>query len=296
MSGVAVLGSANLDLVVRAERLPGPGETISGRSFATVPGGKGLNQAVAARRAGAGVALLAAIGDDGAGRELADCIAAEGIDAECLVRAPGASGTAHITVQDSGENSIVVVPGANGLLQPLDDRRRAAIAAARLLLMQLEVPQPMLAEAARFARQAGVITVLTPAPVQELDPALLAATEVLVPNQHEAMQLAGLDDPEAAALALSPGRTVLVTLGAEGVLAVRDGSVLARVPGRSVAAIDTTAAGDTFVGALAARLAEGTLIEPALEWATAAAAISVTRAGATSSMPRRDEVEALLAV
>lgn len=293
MATVVVLGSVNLDQVVRVARMPLPGETISGRSFVTVPGGKGLNQAVAAHRAGASTLLLGAIGDDSAGRELTEFLTSEGL-AEGVQTLPGGSGTAHITVDDAGENSIIVVPGANGAVLPLDEARRNAIAAARLLVMQLEVPQSMLAEAAGYARSQGVTTVLTPAPVQEVDPELLAGIDVLVPNEHEARQLAGVDDVEQAAVLLSAGRTVLVTLGAAGVLAARDGAVIARMPGRQVEAVDTTGAGDTFVGALTAQLAAGAALEDAMQWATVAASISVTRPGATSSMPTRAEVQAAL--
>lgn len=296
MSDVVVLGSLNLDHVVRAARLPGPGETVAGDGFTTVPGGKGLNQAVAAHRAGAGVTLLGALGADPAGEALHAFLVTEGLATAHIARVAGASGTAHITVDAAtGENTIVVVPGANGVTLPLDAARERAIARSGALVMQLEVPQPMLLAAARVAAEHGVRTVLTPAPVQPIDPRLLELVDLLVPNEHEAMRLAGAGDPESAAIELSGGRLVVVTLGAEGVLCAEDGRIVGRFPARSVAAVDTTAAGDTFVGALVARLTAGRALQEAIGWAQAAAAIAVTRAGATSSMPTAAEVEALLA-
>ena len=288
---VLVLGSANMDLVVRQPRLPSPGETMFGASVTTVPGGKGLNQAVAAARAGATVAFVGAVGDDGHGRSLVDLLGAEGIDTAGLENIVGATGTAHISVLDSGENAIVVVPGVNARLT-VSHATRQAIAASDYLVMQLEVPLSVIAEAIDAARDSATTVVLTPAPVTLIDDNILSRVDLLVPNEQEALQLTGAVDVVTAARDLSTrtGGAVLVTLGAEGCLLVEPGSAAERFPALRVDAVDTTAAGDTFVGALVASLAEGTPLREAIGWATAASSVSVTRPGATSSMPYRDEI------
>lgn len=296
MSDVLVLGSANMDLVVRQPRLPRPGETISGSSFTTVPGGKGLNQAVAAARAGADVGFLGAVGADAFGARLRAALRDEGVDLTGLTEVDGPSGIAAISVVDGGENSIVVVAGANGAISRLDDEARALIVASRFLVAQLERPLDLVREAFAVARAAGVTTVLTPAPVVELPGGLLEQVDVLVPNAAEARELAGVDDPTAAALALSESATtVVMTRGADGALVAAGGRVVAEVPARRVTAVDTTGAGDTFVGVLVATLAAGEPLDAALRRATAAASIGVTRPGATTSMPTRAEVDAVLA-
>lgn len=290
---IAVLGSANLDLVVRAVRLPGPGETIFGSSFTTVPGGKGLNQAVAARRSGAAVSFIGAVGEDTFGSELRTFLSGEGLELGAFETVPGATGTAHITVQESGENSIIVVPGANGTVTSLSAAAREAIDGASALVMQFELPQSVLLEAARYARERGILTVLTPAPVVEVIDGLLEHIDILVPNQHEVTLLAETDDVEEAAIRLSDNRTVITTLGVDGVLVARHGSIVARIPARHVEAVDTTAAGDTFAGTCVARLVAGDDLATALGWATIASSISVTREGAAVSMPYWHEIEAL---
>lgn len=296
MSDVLVLGSANMDLVVRQPRLPRPGETIAGSSFTTVPGGKGLNQAVAAARAGADVGFLGAVGTDPFGERLRDTLRGEGIDIAGLVEVGEPSGIAAISVVDGGENSIVVVAGANDAIAELDAASRELIAGARFLVAQLERPLPLVREAFALARSAGVTTVLTPAPVVGLPDGLLELVDVLVPNAAEACELAGLDDATAAARALSESAgMVVMTRGAEGALVAVGGRVVAEVPARRVVAVDTTGAGDTFVGVLVAALASGESLDAALHRATAAASISVTRPGATTSMPSRAEIDALLA-
>lgn len=291
---IAALGSANLDFVVRADRLPGPGETIFGSSFTTVPGGKGLNQAVAAQRAGGAVCFVGAVGHDTYGAGLREFLHSEGIDTSALDTVDGPTGTAHITVQESGENSIVVVAGANGEVHRLTDEGRAAILRSDALLMQFEVPQTALLDAARLAREHGILTVLTPAPAIAPLPGLLEHIDIVVPNQHEVTLLAGIEDAVAATLALSEGRLCVTTLGADGVLVARNGAIETRVPARRVRPVDTTAAGDTFTGTLVARLVAGDSLDRALRWATTAASISVTRHGAASSMPHRAEVETLI--
>jgi len=291
-----------MDLVVRQPRLPRPGETIFGSGFETVPGGKGVNQAVAAARIGGDVDFLGAVGADLYGAELRAVLATEGIRCTGLASSSDPTGTAHISVLDSGENSIVVVSGANGSVATLDAAQRSTIAAAAFLVMQCELPVPVLMEAIAVAREAGVFTVLTPAPVIALPAGFLASVDLVVPNQLEAEELTGESDPVRAAEALSAAKTwAIVTLGAEGCVVAFDGEVLGLAPARPVVAVDTTAAGDTFVGTLVARLAmtnaaptEDSMVD-ALRWATVASSVSVTRVGATTSMPSFDEVAAILA-
>lgn len=295
MTTLAVLGSANLDLVVRQPRLPHPGETMFGSSFTTVAGGKGLNQAIAAARAGGEVAFLGAVGRDAFGEQLREALRADGVATDGLVDVDQPTGTAHIAVMDDGENSIVIVPGANAAVSRLDEAARAAVTRARYLVAQLERPLALVAEAFALARSAGVRTVLTPAPVQPLDPALLADTDILVPNSGEACALTGLaDDRDAAAeLSRSVGLVVL-TRGPRGAAVARGGEIVADVEPRIVEAVDTTGAGDTFVGVLVARLSLGDTQERALRAATVAASLAVTRPGASTSMPHWAEVEPLL--
>jgi ribokinase len=302
-----------MDLVVRQARLPQPGETIFGSGFSTVPGGKGLNQAVSAARMGGAVDFLGAVGADAYGTELRALLATEGIRTDGLADSSEPTGTAHISVVDSGENSIVVVSGANSTVTALTDAQLTTITEAAFLVMQCELPLSVLVEGIAAARAAGVFTVLTPAPVMPFPEGFLASVDLVVPNQGEAIELTGEADPVRAAELLSAGKTwAIVTLGSEGSVVAHDGTVLGLAPARPVTAVDTTAAGDTFVGALVARLAarggadsapasasagpvsEADMIE-AVRWATVASSVAVTRAGATSSMPTFDEVAAILA-
>lgn len=292
-----MLGSANMDLVVRQPRLPEPGETMFGSSFTTVPGGKGLNQAVAAARAGAAVAFAGSVGSDAYGDDLLALMGREGIATDAVTRSDDPTGTAHISVLDDGDNSIVVVSGANAA-EELTDSARTAIAEARFLVMQFERPQRLLLEASRFAREHGVTTVLTPAPASTPVDGLLALIDLLVPNAGEARELSGEDDPEDAARTLSEalavGGRVVLTRGGDPALVARAGRLEDPIPARDVDPVDTTAAGDTFTGVLVARLAAGAEFPAAATAASAAAAISVTRPGATSSMPAWDEIAAAL--
>ena len=289
---IAVLGSANMDLVAYARVAPRLGETVTGESFRTVPGGKGANQAVAAARAGGAVAMVGAVGADDFGGRLRAALDEAGVDTARLRTVPGPSGIAQITVDGAGHNAIVVVPGANGAVTSLTPEDEAAIGAAGALLLQLELPLAGVLAGARAARERGVRTVLTPAPARPLPDELLAAVDLLVPNEHEAAALSGAQDPRAAARALLDAvPEVVVTLGSAGCLyAVRGREPLA-VPALKAEAVDTTAAGDTFVGALAVALGEGRAPGDALAWATAAAALSVERAGASSSMPHRPDID-----
>lgn len=297
---VVVVGSLNMDLVARAARLPVPGETVAGASFATVPGGKGANQAVAAARLGARTAMVGCVGDDAFGAALRAVLVADGVEVSEVRTVSGAhTGVAMIVVDDRGQNGIVVVPGANGQLGPDDvGRCEPLLAACRVVVLQLESPLPTVQRAAARARALGKAVVLNPAPARPLPAALLACADYLVPNEHEAAALTGLpvgSVEEAAAagqrLRALGARSVLVTLGSRGVVAVTAEGVQHH-PSRPVEAVDTTAAGDTFIGGLCAGLVEGRPLPAAIALAQAAAAISVTRFGAQTSIPHRREVDA----
>lgn len=292
-TGIAVLGSANMDLVAYVRTAPARGETVTGESFRTVAGGKGANQAIAAAKAGGAVAMIGAVGDDDFGRRLRAALEGAGVGTDRVRTAPGPSGIAQIVVDGEGHNAIVVVPGANGTVTELTSQDEALIGAASSLLLQLELPLAGVLAGARAARERGVRTVLTPAPAQRLPDELLSVVDLLVPNEHEAAALSGERDPRAAARALLDAvPEVVVTLGAAGCLhAVRGREPLA-VPGLPAKVVDTTAAGDTFVGALAVALGEGRTTADALRWATAASALSVELPGASSSMPDRAAIDA----
>ncbi|GHE89913.1 ribokinase [Streptomyces griseoluteus] len=293
MTHIVVLGSTNMDLVTYVARAPQRGETVTGREFRTIPGGKGANQAMAAARAGATVSLIGAVGNDAYGVRLRDNLEHSGVDTDFLRTVEGPSGTAHIVVDDEGNNAIVVVPGANGTVDHLSPGDEGLIASADALLLQLEVPLPAVIAGAEAARRHGVRTVLTPSPAQPLPEELLSVTDVLVPNEYEAVTLTGRTDPlDAAVGLLDLVPEVVLTLGEAGVLYVsRDTEPLA-VPAHQVAAIDSTGAGDTFAGAYAVAVAEEKPLREALSWAAAAAALSVQREGASASMPYRPEIEA----
>lgn len=291
-TAVAVLGSTNMDLVAFTAVAPRRGETVSGREFRTLPGGKGANQAIAAARAGGRVTMIGAVGDDAFAPRLRSALAEAGVDTEGLRTVPGASGVAHIVVDDEGGNSIVVVPGANGTVTALAEGDEARIAAADALLMQLELPLDGVLAGARAARAHGVRTVLTPAPARPLPEELLALTDLLVPNEHEAAALTGTSEPLAAARALLElVPEVVITLGASGSLHASRTAEPVSVPAVRVRAVDSTAAGDTFVGALAVAVGEGRPMAQAMAWASAAAALSVSRPGASASMPSRAEID-----
>ncbi|MEU6414025.1 ribokinase [Microbispora sp. NPDC046933] len=289
---ISVFGSANMDLVAYVAQAPKPGETITGREFRTIPGGKGANQAIAAARAGAEVAFLGAVGDDAFGPGLRAALAEAGVGVAGLRVVPGPSGVAHIVVQDGGDNSIIVVPGANGAVTGPAGQDAEVIGRSDALLLQLELPMDAVVAAAHVPG-AGVI--LTPAPAVPLPAELLEAVDLIVPNEHEAAALTGRDDPRdalEALLDLVP--EAVVTLGARGALyGSRDGTRL-REPAVPVRAVDTTAAGDTFAGALAVARTEGADPARALRFASAAAALSVQREGASTSMPHRHEIDRLL--
>ncbi|MFI6433858.1 ribokinase [Streptomyces sp. NPDC050759] len=293
MTHIAVLGSTNMDLVTYVDKAPRRGETVTGREFRTIPGGKGANQAIAAARAGATVSMIGAVGNDGFGARLRSTLEHSGVTTDHLRTVEGPSGTAHIVVDDAGGNAIVVIPGANGTVDHLVPGDEGLIASADALLLQLEIPLAAVLAGAQTARAHGVRTILTPAPAQPLPPELLAATDLLVPNEHEAATLTGRSDPFAAGAALLDRvPRVVITLGAAGsVYLTRDAEPLA-VPAPHVTAVDSTGAGDTYVGALAVALGEERPIREAMAWAATAAALSVQREGASASMPYRSEIEA----
>jgi ribokinase len=296
-ASICVLGSVNMDLVAMVERVPELGETVAGTSFLQVPGGKGANQAIAAARAGADVRMLGAVGADAFGAEARQVLDQAGVDTTGLAELGIPTGTAHIVVDAEGRNTIVVVPGANGAVETLSAAQRDTIVVTDLLLLQLELPLATVVEAATWARRHGKQVVLTPAPVVELPGELVAAVDLLVPNEHEVALLTGERDPVTAARALvtAGAHAVVVTLGEQGCLYVSDETGVVHVEAPRVEAVDSTGAGDTFVGCLAVALGEGRPLRPALQWATAAAALSVQRSGASRSMPMRTEIDAALA-
>ncbi|MEU7097493.1 ribokinase [Streptomyces longwoodensis] len=293
MTDIVVLGSTNMDLVAYVEKAPRRGETVTGREFRTVPGGKGANQAVAAAHAGGTVSFIGAVGDDAFGGRLRSTLEHSGVSTDHLRTVEGPSGTAHIVVDDEGGNAIVVVPGANGTVDRLAPGDEGLIASADALLLQLEIPLAAVVAGARTARAHGVRTILTPAPAQPLPPDLFDATDLLVPNEHEASVLTGRTDPLQAAIALlEVVPEVVVTLGESGVLYAARGTEPVSVPAPQVTAVDSTGAGDTFAGALAVALGEERPVREALAWAAAAASLSVQRPGASASMPQRTEIDA----
>jgi ribokinase len=289
---VVVVGSANMDLVATAPVLPAPGQTVLGRDFTTVAGGKGANQAVAAARAGARCAMIGAVGDDAFGAALRQGLRGAGVDASLVRTAPGPSGVALIAVGGDGENQIVVVPGANATLTELHGRDLAAIAGADLLMAQLEVPVATVTAAARAARDAGVTVLLNAAPARELPADLLSTVDILVVNEGEARTVAGRADGVLDALLELVPRVVL-TLGARGAAyADRDGTRVS-APAPLVPTVDTTAAGDAFAGAFAVAWAEARPVTEALRWACAAGAACVRTLGAAGSLPARAQIDEL---
>jgi ribokinase len=300
-SKVVVFGSLNMDLVVRVPRMPQAGETLSGHGFLSNPGGKGANQAVACARQGAQVQMVGRVGDDGFGSELRAALVAQAVDAGAVIATSGVStGIAMIMVDDKAQNCIAVVPGANASVGLEDaEALRGRLADAGLLLLQLEVPMASVLRAAAIAKDAGCTVLLNPAPAQALPDALWPLLDILVVNETEARLFSGLPSvdasnaADAAAQLLRRGpRHVIVTLGEQGV-AWASAAGARHFEARRVPAIDTTAAGDTFIGALGALLVEGRPMEEALAHAIRAAAICVTRAGAQASMPSRQEVDRL---
>lgn len=302
MGRVFVAGSINMDVVATADRHPKVGETVAGKQVLYFPGGKGANQAVAASRLGAKTTLIGRLGTDAFGAELRTFLAVQGIDAGSIKETPQThTGTAIITVAAS-DNTIVVIPGSNALVG-VDDVADAPLAKGDIAVSQFEIPLPTIAAFFQRAHAAGATTLLNPAPAQKMSPELLALVDILVLNETELGFLAGMElsDSDETAKIIAVARelrarqdqTICVTLGKRGVLALAASEEFA-VPGRVVKAVDTTGAGDCFVGALASQLADGVALRAALTFANAAASISVQRMGAGPSMPTAAEVAAVL--
>lgn len=298
---IVVFGSINMDLVARVPRLPAPGETLRGSDFFTAPGGKGANQATACARLGASVAMVGRVGEDVFGTALRSGLESSGVDVSRVAVTPGPSGVAVISVDERAENSIVIIPGANGQVGKEDlTRLDAALTGADSLLLQLEIPLEAVTTAARLAHARGVRMLLDPAPATPLPDELYTLTDVITPNETECAAMVGfpvrdLDQAERAAkILLQRGvKQVIIKMGERGVY-LHNGSLGEMIPSFHVEAIDTTAAGDAFNGALAVALAKSQPLRAAVCFANAAGALSVTKRGAQASMPTIEEVEALM--
>jgi len=301
---VAVVGSANADLVVEVDRRPQGGETLLGGDLRLLPGGKGANQAAAAGRCGARVAMIGCLGGDANGAFLRERLEAAGVDASRMAEVDRPTGTAIILLTPDGENSIVVSPGANFALDiETAERSAGAWRAARVVVLSLEIPSETAFHVARAAAAEGSRVVLNAAPATRIDGATLALCDPLIVNEHEALEVLGLreDDPDAAdyerlaeRLRDAGARSVVITLGGDGAVVVDDG-VPTRIPAYRVPVVDTTGAGDAFVGAVACELAAGSELRAAVSFATAVSAVSVQRVGAQASYADRAEVEAFIA-
>jgi ribokinase len=295
---IVIIGSINMDLVLRVPRMPLPGETITGGQFRTIPGGKGANQAVACARLcaeGTKVAMVACLGDDAFGQQLRNALRTDGVDDRHITTlADTASGIASILVDDNGQNSIVLAGGANHALSPAHiDAAHDLIAQAQIVVLQLETPLATVQHAIALSRSLGKTVVLNPAPAQALPASLLTQVDYLVPNEIEAAMLAGDASEQletlVASLRTKGSSNVLVTLGEKGVYAALDGSSQ-QFPAQVTKAVDTTAAGDTFIGGFVAALADGCSEVEAIAYGQRAAALSVARAGAQTSIPYRREL------
>ncbi|MEW5957562.1 MAG: ribokinase [Chloroflexota bacterium] len=301
---ITVIGSLNMDLVARAPHIPQPGETIIGGDLHILPGGKGANQAVAAARLGAQVSMVGRVGQDAFAGPLLANLADSNVDHTFVTQDPAAAtGVALIVVDDAGQNSIVVTAGANMRLSPDDvDAAETVIAAADVILLQLESPLQTVTRAAEVARAHGTTVVLNPAPARPLPAALLALVDILIPNESETALLTGLPvdnqaEAEAAATTLRQlgVEIVILTLGSRGAL-LADNNGTQLFPAFQVTPVDTTAAGDAFVGGLAVALAEGKSLSEAVRWGNAAGALATTQLGAQPSLPARQALETFLAV
>ena len=295
---VVVVGSLNMDLVMRTPRVPVGGETLHGHEFSTLPGGKGANQAVACARLGARVSMIGQVGNDGFGTTLRDGLAADGIDVSGVRQTTAVgTGVAMILVEDIGQNRIVLAAGANGALTPADiDTHAALIGSAEMLVLQLEVPMPVVQRAIEIAHAAGVPVLLNPGPASPLPDTVWPQIDILVPNESEATLLSGVEVTDAASAYAAASvfrqrgvKCVLITLGANGV-AVIDDHGERHLPAHVVKAVDTTAAGDTFIGGLTAGLVEGLPLDEAVALGQRASALCVTRHGAQPSIPYRREI------
>lgn len=300
---VLVVGSINMDLVIRAPRFPQPGETVIGEEFGTFPGGKGANQAVAARRLGAEVRMIGKVGNDSFGLKLREGLAQEGVDVSGVSISDNQStGVALIVVDQNGQNSIVVSSGANMSLSPQDlGEHEEDFSWARVVLFQLESPLETVLEGIKLAREKGAYVILNPAPARSLPQEIWKEVDLLVPNETEAAILANnslqsLDPEKAAREFIRKGvKEVIVSLGEKGCLYASSHKVISR-PAFNVQAVDSTGAGDAFVGALSVGMALGWKMEKSIAFASASGALAVTKKGAQSSLPLREEVEEFLRV
>jgi ribokinase len=302
MPNIVVVGSLNADLVVRAPRFPQPGETISGEDLKIIPGGKGANQSVAAARQGASVTMVGRVGNDSFGPELIHNLKQNRVDTSHVqIDSQAATGTATIIVDANGQNSIVLSPGGNGRVSAADVNQ-VSFSDYKLLLLQLEIPlEPVLAAAQR-AKEQGLQVVLNPAPARDLPEELIALADFIVPNEGELSLLTGqpvhnLSSAESAAkMLLARGaQTVIVTLGANGALIVNN-EVTKHIPSFQVDVVDTTAAGDAFIGGFAAKLLESGGLQDAVRYGCACGALAATKFGAQPSMPTTEEVEGVMSL
>jgi len=298
MPDILVVGSLNVDLVVRAPRFPQPGETISGEDLQVIPGGKGANQAVAAARLGASVSMLGRVGKDNFGDFLLDNLKSNNVDSQLVQRDDASTGTAIIVVDANGQNSIVLSAGANGKVSATDVEHASPLH-HKLLLLQLEIPTLTVLRAAQLAKENSVIVILNPAPAKELPDELIALTDFIIPNETELSLLTGMDvndlssTEKAARVLLERGaKHVIVTLGSKGALLV-DKETSTQVDTFKVNVIDTTAAGDAFIGGFASVLDSSSLLD-AVRYGCACGALATTKFGAQPSLPTKEEVEKII--
>lgn len=296
---ITVFGSINMDLIATTDRLPKPGETVAGHTFTTAAGGKGANQALAARRAGATVKMAGAVGDDAFATGALELLAEGGADLSLTKTASVPTGTAHILVSGDGENVIVVVPGANGAVSEDDaEKAIAATPAGSYMMLQLEVPAAAVERALRLAREKGVTSVVNTAPLTGEAARLAALADIIISNETEFELLTGISGLTAdaritamKAMAAETGQTLIVTLGADGAVAVRDGKVY-KASSPKITPVDTVGAGDTFCGYLVASLDAGMDFETALARAAKAGALACLKPGAQPAIPLASEVDA----
>ena len=300
MAEIIVVGSLNADLVVKSPRFPQPGETISGEDLQIIPGGKGANQAVAAARQGVKTAMLGRVGSDSFAPFLVDNLNANQVDTSHVTVDSSATGTAIIVVDANGQNSIVLSPGANGNVSPADVDS-ASLSSSKLLLLQLEIPTPTVLHAAQQARANGLTVILNPAPAKSLPAELISTVDILIPNESELSLLTGLpvndftSAEKAAKEILKQGvKTVIVTLGSKGALLVTDTQVK-QVDTYKVNVVDTTAAGDAFIGGFASAMLSGKALEDSVRYGCACGALATTKFGAQPSLPTKAEVEKFIA-